>query len=112
VAAAGTPAAAAVQITEDRANVVTVVATTREPAILVLRDSFEPSWHATVDGVPAGIVRANGLYRAVAIPPGRHVIRFSYRPREFLIGLTISAVTGLLLAGFNGFRRFKRVHAR
>ena len=36
--------------------------------------------------LPAGIARVNGLYRAVALPPGRHVIRFSYRPRDLADG--------------------------
>jgi len=111
-AVASAPGPAAVRITEDRGNALTIEATTREPAILVLRDTFDSSWHATVDGAPADIVRANGRYRAVAIPPGRHVIRFSYRPQDFLLGLMITVVTGLLLAGFNGFKRFKWVHAR
>ena len=117
-AAPGEPGPPEIRITDDRANTVTVEATTRDEAIVVLRDAFDPSWRATVDGVPADVVRANGLYRAVAIPPGRHVIRFSYRPRDFLLGLTISAVTGMVLAGFagfkrlNGFKRFRRVHAR
>ena len=62
---------------------------------LVLRDSFDPSWHAEVDGVPAEIVRANGRYRAVALPPGRHVIRFSYRPRDLAAGLIISVMTAV-----------------
>ena len=65
--------------------------------MLVLRDSYDPSWAAQVDGVPSPIVRANGLYRAVALPPGRHVIRFSYRPRDLVAGLIISGMTSVLL---------------
>ena len=64
---------------------------------VVLRDSFDPSWRATVDGAPAQVVRANGLYRAVSIPAGRHVIRFRYRPRALGVGLTISGMTALAL---------------
>ena len=48
-----------------------------------------PRWTAC----PSPIVRANGLYRAVALPPGRHVIRFSYRPRDLVAGLIISGMT-------------------
>jgi hypothetical protein len=43
-----------------------------------------------------------GLYRAVAVPPGRHVIRFSYRPRDFFAGLSLSVRVALI--GFIGFR--------
>ena len=47
--------------------------------------------------LPAELVRANGLYRAVRVPAGRHVIRFRYRPRELVVGLTISGMTALAL---------------
>jgi len=65
---------------------------------LVLRDSYDVSWRATVDGQPAEMVRANGLYRAVRLRPGRHEIRFRYRPRPLLIGLTITGMTALVLS--------------
>jgi hypothetical protein len=50
-----------------------------------------------VDGAPAPIVRAFGLQRAVALAPGRHTVRFSYRPRELLIGLSFSVAAGLII---------------
>ena len=74
-----------------------VEASTPRAGVLVLRDSYDPSWTAEVDGVPSRIVRANALYRAVALPAGRHVIRFSYRPRDLGAGLIISGMTAVLL---------------
>jgi prepilin-type N-terminal cleavage/methylation domain-containing protein len=56
-----------------------------------------------VDGQPAPVLRANALYRAVALTPGRHVIRFSYRPQAFFAGLTLS-MAALLLIGFSRLR--------
>lgn len=94
---AGPPETPSVHIVEDGGTTVTVEAATPEPATLVLRDSYDPSWTAEVDGVPAEIVRANAVYRAVALPAGRHVIRFSYRPRDLRTGLIISAMTALTL---------------
>ena len=43
------------------------------------------------------MLRANGLFRAVFVPDGRHVVRFRYRPRELTAGLTITMITALML---------------
>jgi hypothetical protein len=48
--------------------------------VLVLNDIWHPWWQATVDGVPVDILKANVLFRAVVVPPGRHVVRFTFHP--------------------------------
>lgn len=102
----GAPVAPSVRILDDGASSVVLEAALRDDGILILRDTFDPSWRATVDGLPAEVVRANGLHRAVALPPGKHVIRFSYRPRDFVVGLSISMFVLMVLAvlGFRGSR--------
>ena len=47
---------------------------------LVLNDVWHPWWRASVDGRAARIVKANVLFRAVAVPPGRHIVRFTFHP--------------------------------
>jgi hypothetical protein len=47
---------------------------------VVLNDLWHPWWFAEVDGQAAEIQRANVLFRAVAVPAGRHVVRFTFRP--------------------------------
>jgi prepilin-type N-terminal cleavage/methylation domain-containing protein len=95
------------QIVDDAPNRVVVAATVHRDTYLVLRDSFDPSWRAEVDGQPAPIVRAFGIQRAVALAAGRHLVRFVYRPRELFIGLTLSVmgIIGLAVAGRAGWPR-------
>ncbi len=47
---------------------------------LVLNDVWHPWWRASVDGRPAEILKANVLFRAVVVPPGNHVVRFTFHP--------------------------------
>jgi hypothetical protein len=47
---------------------------------VVLNDLWHPWWFASVGGRPAELLRANVLFRAVALPPGRHTVRFEFRP--------------------------------
>jgi hypothetical protein len=52
---------------------------------LVLNDVWHPWWFGRVDGVEAPILRANVLFRAVAVPEGRHQVRFDFHPLRGLI---------------------------
>ena len=47
---------------------------------LVLNDIWSAGWFATVDGEPAEVLRANGAFRAVALPPGAREIVFTFQP--------------------------------
>lgn len=51
---------------------------------VVLNDVWHHWWQVEVDGKPAQLLRANVLFRAVAVPPGRSKIRFVFRPFEGL----------------------------
>ena len=87
-------------ITTDSANRVVIQAGAGEAGgYVVLLDSFSDGWRATVDGHPATIVRANGLFRAVRLNPGPHVVEFLYRPRGFLVGAAVSAAALAMVLG-------------
>lgn len=69
-------------------------------AVLLLNDRWDPNWHATVDGKPAVILRANFLMRGVAVSSGQHEVVFSYTPSMRMLWVTLSAIAAALAAGF------------
>lgn len=75
---------------------VTVEAEAKQDGWLLLLDAWYPGWEAEVDGKPAQILRANGFFRAVQIPAGRHVVIFKYHPGAFYKTLCVS-LSGLVL---------------
>ena len=77
---------------------VAITADVASPTVLVLADAFYPGWQATVDGVPAPILRANLMFRGLALAPGRHEIVFSYRPAAWRLGAAISLAALAVLA--------------
>jgi len=89
--------ARAPRLPADRANTVAceVVAPTR--GFLVLNDAYYPGWEAFVDGAPAELLRANYLFRAVALAPGAHLVEFRYRPQSLKAGAALSAASLLAL---------------
>jgi hypothetical protein len=48
--------------------------------ILLLNDVWHPWWWAHVDANETEILKANVIFRAVVVPPGRHVVHFSFHP--------------------------------
>jgi hypothetical protein len=85
-----------------------------QSGILVLNDTADPGWTATVDGRSTEWIDANYLFRGVLLPPGKHAVRFRYRPKSFSAGVAISAaMLGLLAIGFAiPKRREKRAYSR
>ena len=68
------------RIASYRTTEVTLEADSPDGGWLVLNDLWHPWWFAEVDGKPAEILRANVLFRAVAVAPGGHTVRFRFRP--------------------------------
>ena len=62
------------------------------PAYLVLADTFDPGWSATIDGRTAPIRPAFAGFRAVFVPPGTHRVVFAYEPAGFRTGLILTAI--------------------
>jgi hypothetical protein len=98
------------RIRQRLADTVIVEAISNEPACVVLVDAFHQGWRAWVDGRPAPVRRANGVFRGVCIDAGRRTVDLRYRPPAVRVGLALTVV-GLGLAALLGWRTRRRVAA-
>lgn len=69
-------------------------------AIMFFSVPWDAGWSATVNGLPAEILRANVGFMALRIPPGPVEIRFHYETPGLLVGLYISGASLLLWLGY------------
>jgi hypothetical protein len=74
---------------------VTVDATA--PSLVVIRNSYDEGWSATVDGAPAEVLPADGFLQGVAVDAGHHEVALTYRDPAIGRGLAVSAVVWLAL---------------
>lgn len=52
---------------------------------LVVYDVWHPWWFASLDDVETPLLRANVMFRAIAIPEGKHEARFRFQPLRGLL---------------------------
>jgi hypothetical protein len=90
--------AAAADKVEVHANTITADVTAPQDGLVVVLDPFFPGWHATVDGAPADLLRADYAFMAVPVKAGRHLLQLVYFPDRLLPGLLVAIVALALLA--------------
>ena len=85
-----------------------------EGGYLVVWDSFDAGWVATVDGMRAPLLRGNGLFRAVRLSAGDHRVLLRYRPQSLVRGAIVSlaAVVGMVTAFWISWWRRRGLNAR
>jgi hypothetical protein len=89
-------------------DAITLSVRATSPALLFLSEVDYPGWKAFVNGEPTPILRGNYLFRVIAVPEGRHLVRLVFEPRSIRAGLVITLFTLLLLLGWSA-ARFWRV---
>lgn len=75
--------------------------TSASDRLAVFSEIYYPNgWHATVDGEPLDLLRANWTFRAAVLPAGSHEVVMTFLPDSYRIGATVSRIAsiGLLLA--------------
>ncbi|HET6315347.1 MAG TPA: oligosaccharide flippase family protein, partial [Chloroflexota bacterium] len=103
-------------VTRYSANEVAVATSGQCGGWLVVADAYADGWQAfdAANGASereVPVYRADGNFRAVQLPAGRHVVRFKYNPLSFRVGLYLSffaAMALVLLAGYWAWGRLSR----
>jgi hypothetical protein len=90
------------ELTYRRNTRATVAVESPGETFLVLTDAYRPQWEAFVDGAPTRLYQANGIFRGLFVPAGKHVVEFRYHDRAYEAGKWVTAATALLLALFFG----------
>ncbi len=62
----------------------------RKPAFLVYSGTAYPGWSARLDSHQRPVVRTDGAFLGLAIPPGKHSVRLEYHPAAFQFGAYLS----------------------
>ena len=92
------------RLAEDAPERVVAEVTTANPGLLVVTDLHYPGWIAEEEGRRLPLLRADGFFRAVALPAGTHRVVFRYRPLAFYAGAAVS-VLALLTCWCSGCGR-------
>jgi hypothetical protein len=74
--------------------------------VFVHSEAGYPGWQADVDGKPSPWLQADYVLRGVELDPGRHTVRFRYRPWSVRIGIALS------LAGLFAIAALYGIHSR
>jgi uncharacterized membrane protein YfhO len=89
----------------------TLAAPAPTDAFLSVSENWYPDWHATVDGQPAQVVRAQSSLMAVPVPAGARVVELAFRSAAYrrgrVVTLTLLASLTLLLL-VDGAARLRR----
>ncbi len=78
------------------------------PGFVVVLQTHDTAWRASLNGRSVPLHRANVLFQAVAVPAGRQLLTLSYRPESVVWGASISSAAALVLLGGVALRRSRR----
>jgi hypothetical protein len=98
-APAASGASASVAVTDDGDTSVSTTVDAQGSGYLVVADSDQVGWTATVDGQSAKLRDADQGVVAVAVPTGKHVVTLTYSAPHARLGLAATGATIVILVG-------------
>jgi hypothetical protein len=72
-----------------------------EQEFLVIADSWHPNWLASVNGEEVPILKVNGIFKGILLPPGDGRVHLIFNNTPYSFGILVSAVSwSLFLLGW------------
>lgn len=85
-----------------------VIVNAMRDGMVMLSQQDAPGWRVYVDGVEKEKLLAGGIFRAVAVPRGRHEVMWEWDPRSLRTGMVITIMTLVTLQRRSFVKRFAR----
>lgn len=79
---------------------------------LVMRVTYVPGWHVSVDGREIPVRREQGLMVAATVPSGKHDVSLWYWPKELTAGIALAALAAIALVVWPGLSLFAAARRR
>ncbi|HTI92640.1 MAG TPA: hypothetical protein VL727_18720 [Puia sp.] len=57
---------------------------------------YKRGWRAWIDNQETPIIRTNYVLRGLSIPPGRHIVRFFFRPTSYYVGRQLQWMASII----------------
>jgi uncharacterized membrane protein YfhO len=96
------------KITSYRPDHIVILTDSSTPGYLFLSEIFYPGWKAFVDEQPTRILRGNYLFRVIALPKGRHLVRLVFDPSSIKAGVGITLLTLFIIMAVMVYQFSKR----
>ncbi|HWK04546.1 MAG TPA: YfhO family protein [Puia sp.] len=89
---------ASIELVKNDNDLVTYLSESDTKQFAVFSEIFyNRGWRAWVDNREEPIIRTNYVLRGLSLPPGRHVIRFLFRPTSYYLGRQVQMMATIIL---------------
>jgi len=95
---------AAVTGTETTKEGISVAVRAEGPSLLIVAETFDRGWHASVDGRKMPVLETALGYLAIPLEPGGGTVRLTYRDPALKPAASLSLATLVLVVALAGWR--------
>ena len=88
------------KVLEYTPNILEVTYNSNIRGFLYWSDNYDNHWEAFVDRNKTKIYKANGVFKAIEVPAGSHIVKFKYNPRFYKISMLFYYIIFVLCVFF------------